>query len=224
MVGLLIAVEGIDSSGKGTQSEILREHLESNGHTVKIYSFPRYDTPLGGIVASYLRGEFGQRETIPPEAVALFYALDRYQFAEEIGEHLGNGEVVICDRYTESNLAYQGARIEKEGKNEFAAWVKGVESRMPTADVVIFLDLPVEEAKKLRSTRSAKDYLKGEAEDIHESDRGFLNDVAQMYEMLARSQKRWHVVNCFQDGSLRGPQEIGRDIASIVDRILSNMI
>src|ERR1700758_5893037 len=102
--GKLIALEGIDGSGKGTQLDLLVSDLAARGRTTLRISFPRYESSFGKLVARYLNGEFGSLETVAPHLSALLYAGDRLEAKAEIESALSRGKIVLADRYIGSTL------------------------------------------------------------------------------------------------------------------------
>src|SRR4051812_41292006 len=111
---MLVAIEGIDGSGKGTQTSRIVRRLSDSGSPATSVSFPMYDkTFFGGEVGKYLNGAFGELAQIHPKFAAMLYAGDRFQAKAELNRLLGSGQIVICDRYTGSNQAHQGARLPR---------------------------------------------------------------------------------------------------------------
>lgn len=106
--GLLITFEGSEGAGKTTQIALLAEHLREQGRTVLITREPG-GTELGEEVRGILKhAPYGDRLT--DEAELLLFIAARAQLVREvIRPALGRGEVVICDRFVDSTLAYQGA-------------------------------------------------------------------------------------------------------------------
>ena len=85
MTGLLLAIEGIDGSGKGTQAGRLADAARAAGHRVASFSFPRYDdNPFSRAIGDYLNGEFGGLDEVHPELSALLYACDRLHARPEL--------------------------------------------------------------------------------------------------------------------------------------------
>ena len=119
-MGMLVVLEGIDGSGKGTQARLLVDALARRGFTARLFSFPCYDeTFFGREVGRYLNGAFGDLHSVPPEFAALLYAGDRLEKRDELLVALRDADVVVCDRYVPSNFAHQAARtgeaIRKSG-------------------------------------------------------------------------------------------------------------
>ena len=221
---MFISLEGIDSSGKKTQIDLLEKKLVEKGHKVERIDFPMYETPFGKLVAAYLRGELGKIEHVVPEASALLYALDRYQFKEELEKKIKTDTVVITNRYTQSNLAFQGAKLEGPEQDHFIKWIEDMETRLPQPSLVIFLDMPPQAAKKLG--HDSRKYMEGKDTnyDIHEENSGYQEKVRQVYLRLAL-KKGWLVVNCaIKEGDewkLRSPEEIHEKVWERVEKMLT---
>lgn len=128
--GYIIAIEGIDAVGKNTHSLLLATRLRKVGIKTVRMSFPDYSTPIGKEIKSFLSG----RRSYPTELQHLLFAANRWEKSEEIKSHLLEGETLIVNRYTESNLAYgraNGLRVD---------WLTSLEKGLPRADLVIVLD------------------------------------------------------------------------------------
>lgn len=180
--------------------------------------FPAYHTPYGEMVARFLRGELGPRNKLPPELVSLLYAADRYQFKDKLFEKLKEGKILIANRYLQSSIAFQGAKFKGEARNTFVKWLDEVESRLPQADIIIFLDMPPEVARKLRGKRDKKKYLTKRAKWIKrvrvpEEDIRYQRKVRETYLQIAKKEG-WIVINCCRNGNkiLRTPQEIHEEM------------
>src|SRR3979490_1510959 len=135
--GKLIALEGIDGSGKRTQLDLLAHTLEARGISIMRISFPRYESSFGKLAGRYLNGDFGPLETVDPHLSALLYVGDRFEAKGEIESALAAGKIVLADRYIGSNLAHQSERVPPEQRDEFLAWLKAVGygiSRLPVYD------------------------------------------------------------------------------------------
>jgi dTMP kinase len=112
-MAVLIAIEGIDGSGKGTQAQQLVERLNQHNTTACLLSFPRYsETLFGTTIGRFLDGDFGPLDAVAPELAATLYAGDRYESRGLLIDALDNHQVVVCDRYVPSNLAHQGSSRE----------------------------------------------------------------------------------------------------------------
>src|SRR5258706_2641346 len=108
--GTLIAVEGIDGSGKQTQVRVLARELESRGYQVLTTGFAQYDSWFGKMVVQFLNGDLGPLNSVDPHFAALLYAGDRFECKQPIAAALESGAVVLAERYVASSLAHQAAR------------------------------------------------------------------------------------------------------------------
>src|SRR5258708_33214335 len=144
--GKLIALEGIDGSGKRTQLELLAGAFNARGLAGYRISFPRYESFFGKLVGRYLNGGFGALNAVDPHLSALLYAGDRFETKAEIEAALSAGKTVLADRYIGSNMAHQSARVTPEQRAEFLEWLKRLEYglyALPQEDLVIYLHVPV---------------------------------------------------------------------------------
>jgi dTMP kinase len=211
---MLVAIEGIDGSGKGTQTSRIVRRLCDGGSPATAISFPMYDKSFfGGEIGKYLNGGFGELAQIHPKFAALLYAGDRFQAKAELNRLLGSGEIVICDRYTGSNQAHQGARMPRPERAEFVAWVETLEFEVfaiPRPDAVVLLDISPANASANVHQKAARSYTDRKA-DIHEADVSYLGAVRDAYLELA-ARENWLVVPCERDGRLRTLDEIAADI------------
>ncbi len=214
--GLFINFEGIDSSGKKTQAKLLAEYLKKRGFDVVELSFPAYNTIFGDHVAAYLRGEYKLKDKIP-EVPALLFAIDRYQFKDYMNDCLNDGKIIVCNRYTQSAMAFEGTM--NKDKDEFIKWIRLVESRLPQPDIIFLLDMPTRISRKLIEKREKKDYLKGKDKDIFEEDLKFQEAVRQTYLELAKN-KKWVVIECFRNEEAKKVEEIHQEIIEKIERIL----
>jgi len=220
----LFVIEGVDGSGKSTQLKLLNEHLLSKGHDCEFLHFPRTDAPyFGELIARFLRGEFGSLNEVDPYLVAILYAGDRKDASEQIKGWLEKKKIVLLDRYTYSNIAYQCAKIDDLiSQEKLMKWILALEFNhfaVPKPDINIFLDVPFSfTEKKLLSNRSGNErrYLNG-IKDIHEGSLDFQKKVRDIYLKAARSDDRLVVVDCRDsNGQMRAPQAISSIILKII--------
>ena len=199
----LFVIEGVDGSGKSTQIKLLTEYLRKKGLETEFLHFPRMDAPyFGELIARFLRGEFGSLDQVDPYLIALLYAGDRKDAAVMIRNWLDNKKIVLLDRYTYSNIAYQCAKIDDEAsQDKLMEWILRLEFEhfaIPKPDLNIFLDVPFSfTEKKLLSGRSGADrnYLNG-TKDIHEESLNFQKKVRDIYIKVSSSDPRLEVVDC----------------------------
>jgi dTMP kinase len=217
--GKLIALEGIDGSGKQTQVRLLAGELESRGHKVLSTGFPQYGSWFGKMVGQFLNGDFGPLDSVEPRFTALLYAGDRFECRRPIAEALDSGGIVLTDRYVGSNLAHQTARSAPDKREEFRAWIEHLEYDiygLPKEDLVLYLRVPPREAQTLVAKKSARTYTDS-AHDILESDIRHLQDAADMYDLLAQG-RNWKTIECYDPvkQSIRPPAEISAEILATV--------
>lgn len=144
MRGLLIAFEGLDQSGKQTQTERLRDRLIDAGRQVRLLSFPAYETPIG---AEIRRALDGGRDWAA-DVMQLLYIANRYEARPLIERELALGVVLVCDRYVASSVAYG----ETQGLD--AAWLRDVQRYLPRPDLTFLLDIaPAVSARRKTTDR-----------------------------------------------------------------------
>ncbi len=218
--GKFIVLEGIDGSGKRTQLEALAREFSRRGMAFSRISFPNYSGFFGKLVAQFLNGEFGPLVAVDPHFSAMLYAGDRLESKPAIESTLAAGETVLSDRYVASNLAHQGARVPREKRTEFLAWLKQLEYEvyaLPAEDLVIYLRVPVAEAHRLVGEKGAREYTSSRR-DLQEADIAHLESASQVYDELAR-QPNWITIECFDAASqsLRAPAAIHAEILAAVE-------
>ena len=223
-MGKLIVIEGTDSSGKETQTRKLYERLEKEITNVRKLSFLNYKSPACEPVKMYLAGAFGDNALdINPYPVSTMFAIDRYaSYKMEWEKFYQDGGIIVTDRYTTSNMVHQASKIESiDKKNEYLDWLEELEySKMgiPRPDLIIFLNMPTETAAELMAQRKNK--ITGEdIKDIHEKDISYLK---KSYENACNIAKKynWLEIKCVENGRLKTIDEIGKEIFSVVKKIL----
>ena len=190
--GVLIAFEGLDQSGKETQAARLRERFAAAGRVVRALSFPDYDTPIGREIRAALDGH----RDFAPDTLQLLYIANRHEYRESIEAWLAAGDVVVCDRYRASSIAYGGA----QGLD--AAWLRDTQRHLPEPSMVFLLDIAPEEAVR----------RKAHGRDKFERDLPLLSRVRESYRGQAAAEG-WEVI----DGE-RPKDAIADDILSRVTR------
>jgi len=222
-MGLLLAIEGIDGAGKGTQAARLAETAGEHGFRVESFSFPLYDgNPFSRAVTDYLNGEFGGVDDVQPELAGLLYAGDRFHARPRLERALEESDLVVCDRYVGSNMAHQGAKLAGDARRRLLAWLEEVEYgefALPRPRLVVLLDAPVALARELVGRKGARGYTTLEA-DIHEDDAVHGAATRDVYLELA-AQGGWRVVSTADaQGSLREIGDIAGEVWTAVEPLL----
>lgn len=219
MPGKLIAIEGVDGAGKGTQAKRFCERLQAEGRRAALFSFPRYaETRFGAYIGEYLNGQFGALGDVHPFLAALLFAGDRFESRKPLLEALAANDVVLCDRYVSSNIAHQAAKLPVGERPDLIRRIETVEYDvygLPRADRTILLDLPVATARRLIGNKAKRSYT-DQAEDLHEADGLYLGAAREAYLTLADRSPGWSIVACEQDGELRSIDAIADDVAKAI--------
>jgi len=180
---MFITFEGIEGSGKTTQHRLLAEHLRAQARPVVATKEPG-GTPLADRIRAIL---LDSANVIDPIAeVFLFAASRRQHTTETIEPALGRGEIVLCDRYADSTLAYQGfgRLIDLDRLRMLNAWATN--GLVP--DLTLLFDLPEEVGlTRARSRNAVSDTDEGrfELEDLR-----FFRRVREGYLSMALAEPR----------------------------------
>ncbi len=220
MSGSLIVIEGIDGSGKGTQARLLVEYLAKHQISHLYVDFPNYDSFYGRMIAQFLRGEYGSIDNTSPYLISLLYALDRKESSVKIKEALGEGKIVVANRYATSNMAHQGSKFAEKTKREiYMKWVDQLEyevNLIPREHIVIYLKVTPELSRELTHQKDARSYLNGRKKDIHEEDDKHLIHTAQTYDLLSETYPHWVILECVNNGTMKSIQKIQESIIHIL--------
>lgn len=222
--GSLIVVEGLDGSGKETQTKKVVKRLTAEGLQVKKIEFPRYNSESSALIKMYLRGDFGDKATdVSPYVASTFYAVDRFaSFKQDWEKFYLEGGIIIADRYTTSNFVHQAGKItDIQEREKFLKWLWDFEYnlyKLPVPDMVFFLDVPPEYNEKLMSDRNNK-FTGAQEKDIHERD---VSHLRESYVSAADIVRRynWTRIECVKDNSLRSIEDINDEIYSALLRII----
>ena len=129
MKGVFIVFEGIDGSGKSSTMDAAASELRAKGDVIKTAE------PTDGEIGRLIRSS-----GFTPETEALLFTADRAQHTSEIRKWIGDGKIVLCDRYYASTLAYQSA--DPDGKGLDTLWLEDMNSRVIIEpDITLIFDI-----------------------------------------------------------------------------------
>lgn len=219
--GKLIVIEGTDGTGKTTQLKLLIDYIKRNKINYQTFDFPQYEkTFFGRFVGRFLNGEFGHFSRINPYLAMFPFAGDRWQVKDKLWEAINKGKLVLCNRYSPSDI-YQAVKVKPKDQHKFLDWVNKLEHEVfgiPRPDLVIILYIPVQFAQKLIAKKKKRPYLKGKDKDQYEEDIEYLKKVEKMYLMMIKKYKNWIKVDCLEKGKIISPAEIHQKILSVIKK------
>jgi len=219
--GRLIVIEGLDGSGKATQTKLLFDRLCADNEKVMTLSFPCYDDEWSAPVRMYLGGEFGDKPgDVNGYAASVLFAVDRFaSYRKDWHRQYNDGYILLSDRYTTSNAVYQAGKLDHDRWNEYLDWLFDFEYKLmgiPKPDAVIFLDVSAETSGALMQKRYVGDETK---KDIHERDLEFQRKSREAALYCANKQG-WRVVQCDESGVMRNPEDIANDVFDAVHDLI----
>ena len=220
-MGTLIVIEGLDGSGKGTQTALLFDSLRQMGVPCRKISLPHYDAPSSALVKEYLSGAYGSKPgDVGAWAASAFYAVDRYAGYKTIwGADYESGTVILADRYVTSNACHQMTKLDKADWDGYLQWLNDFEYNklgVPKPDLVVFLDMPVAVSQTLLQQRYAGDNAK---KDVHERDTAYLAACREA-AAYAADKEGWRTVTCSENGAPRSREAIAAEVLSMVKEVL----
>jgi dTMP kinase len=201
-LGSLIVIDGLDGSGKATQTSLLYEELWGKGRDVKKISFPNYDDPSSALIKMYLGGELAENaDGVNAFAASSFYAVDRYASFKRFWEndYRREGSIILADRYVSSNAIHQMVKLPRDQWDSFLTWLDDYEFEklgLPRPDLVLYLDMDPDTSKRLLARRYDGDENK---KDIHEKDFSYLLRCRES-AMYAAERQGWKLISCCDGG------------------------
>ena len=221
MKSKIIVIEGLDGSGKATQTALLAQKLSDRGIKVRRLEYPDYDSPSSSLVKMYLGGEFGSKpEDVNAYAASAFYAVDRAAgFLGDWKADYQSGTLFLCDRYCTSNIIYQMAKVSDNDRDAFIEWQAHFEYDklgLPSPVAVIYLDVSPDVSQKLMEKRYGGDQSK---KDLHESNLSFLLSCRKS-ALYAAEKCGWKIIDCCENGDIKPIYKISEEIEKAVSDIL----
>ena len=220
-MGKIIVIEGLDGSGKATQTKLLYEKLLAAGKQVRRLEYPDYENQSSSLVKMYLGGDFGNKpEDVNAYAASAFYAVDRVaSYLQFWKRDYPTDTIFLCDRYATSNIIYQMAKVPETERDAFIAWQQDFEYDklgLPRPDAVLYLDVEPEVSQKLMEKRYGGDNSK---KDLHESNLKFLLSCRES-ALYAAEKCGWKKINCCADGRIKPIEQIEKEIANALKGVL----
>lgn len=230
---LTIAIEGIDGSGKSVQFARLKSRLEDAGYRVGVLDFPCYDSFFGRQIGEFLSGsgEVSAKD-IDVRSMSLWYAMDRAKAYERFNE--AEFDVVLLNRSTMANAAYQGSRVQIKAKEngddqqkaleEYISWLFKLEFEIlgiTKPDLFLVFDVPVTVSRKNVAKKGRRDYVGGEKADVYEKDTLLLDTVRRGYHTCAQMFEGVHIIDCTDGkGAMQPIEQISDTIMDIVSPVI----
>jgi len=208
--GLFITFEGPEGSGKTTQARLLYEYLREQGYPAILTREPG-GTRIGDQIRAILH-DLSNTEMLPTTEILLFSASRAQIVGQVIKPALEAGKVVICDRYADSTMAYQGYghRLDLKTLEFITHFATG--GLKP--DITFYLDIDVEEG--LRRKRAAHERGEDEWTRLDQKEVEFHQRVREGYLKLAQAEpSRWVILDASED-----VEAIQERIRNVVGKIL----
>lgn len=203
-----IVFEGLDGAGTTTQLHLLEKNLIDSGRENVFVTAEPTDNPIGKLIRSALRKEF----TLEPKTLAMLYAADRNEHlygTDGVFEHLQNSDIVLCDRYLYSSIAYQSITCGME-------YIKDLNDQFLKPDIVFYINTPVDECIKRIESRNQGVELFEKAE--------YLSKVKENYDYIMLALK---TEQCLDGNPLiveidgtQSREQIADQVFSIVQKLL----
>lgn len=191
--GKIIVLEGLDKSGKTTQSKLLVDYISSATSLKAVQmNFPNYSTFSGIEIHRHLKGQ----TLYNPHALHVLFTLNRYEEKPIIERLIGDGSIVVMNRYYQSNIIYGLA----DGITRHE-WLESLDREMPQANLIIILDISVEESMSRNPNP-----------DVNEQDKNYLRKVRSYFIKYADAYG-WKIVNAGN----KSKEEIHREVVKIVE-------
>ena len=184
--GLFIVFEGLTASGKKSQIDLLIERLQRDGRQVVKITFPNYETEIARLT---------KRADVDSFTQSLIFAADRQHYQSRIKQLLEKNAVILCDRYSYSNFAYQSV------KGVPLEWLVGLEKNIIKPEIVFFIDVPISVSFSRVQQSNIEDFTKKEILERlqRERERENLEKIRAAYLYLSKAnfdkQTEWHVLN-----------------------------
>ncbi|KAI0831956.1 thymidylate kinase [Trametes gibbosa] len=212
--GAFIVIEGLDRSGKSTQTTQLEQRFKSTGRPVRLVKFPDRTTPIGKMIDAYLRSQ----SEMDDHTIHLLFSANRWELAQSITDSLNAGTTVVCDRYAFSGIAFSAAKNKLGMSYE---WCRAPDIGLPAPDLTLFLDVTPEKARE-RGGYGAERYENGDMQErvqhvferigveMGEGSRWFAVDADQEKDVVA--EELWTHIQPYAHGTDGPLQKLWEDL------------
>lgn len=220
---MLITIEGLDGTGKHTQSVLLHEAIEGS----ELIGFPQYESESSSLVKMYLQGRItDDPNKVNPYLASLFYACDRAidNTMKEWSKDIDN-KIVISDRYTGSNYIHQMSKLPKSEWSDYMKFIEELEYKklnIPKPDMTFYLYLPTQISQDLMNKR----YNNNESsKDIHEKNMDYLTQCISAIPYL-KKHLHWIIIDETtkdENGEIivKDPETIHKEIRRYISDLIS---
>ncbi|MFH1631404.1 MAG: thymidylate kinase [bacterium] len=216
--GVFIVIDGVDGSGKATQTKLLVDRMKQEGLPIETISFPQYGKKSAGALEEYLAGAYGTADEVGPYRASVLFAVDRFDAAQTIRTWLDGGVNVVADRYVGSNMGHQGSKINDwEERRAFFTWEQEFEHKLlgiPRPDINVVLHVPTPVARELMRGRESKHGL---AKDIHEANPEHLQKTEDTYLDMVERFDEFKLIECVENNSMLPPEIIHEKIWELLN-------
>jgi len=221
--GKLIVIDGIDGSGKATQTSLLKKRLQKEGFKVKTIDFPHYyGNFFGQFIGECLAGKYGDFIKVNSKIASVLYAADRFESSGVMHKWIEDGYIVITDRYVSANQIHQGGKIKNSTeRKEFIKWLDVMEHKVfkiPKPDLIIYLDVPYEISSswlKNKITQRSKKYLNGK-KDVAEDNLAHLKISRSTALELEKVNKNWEKISCCTKNICLPPEGVHEEVYKVI--------
>ena len=217
----LIALEGIDGSGKGLQFAALKAALERRGRSVGTMDFPDYTGFFGKEIGKMLSGGGNVRaDEADARSMALWYACDRFRAFRSFTD--GEADFLLINRYVLSNAVYQSVRFREQNPGAdaeaFAEWVFALEHAelgLPVPDIYFIFDVDAPTSKSNVAKKGRRQYT--EDADVYERSESLMSGARELYLKLGKALPNARVIKCGTNGGMRAAEEITGELMGIIE-------
>lgn len=219
----IVAFEGLDGCGKGTQVNNVYERLISDGFSCKILDFPVYDGIFGFEIGKMLSGKNDITiNNLDPKSIALWFTLDRYNAFNACEDELHNYDFLLLNRSTLSNMIYQAARVNKEDKEELMDWIYNIEHttlNIPIPDIYLYFHINFDLISNNILNKKDRKYIKDSTKDLNESNNILLKNVFDIYNDFSTQEIhniKLNTIFCSEGGTMIDKDIITDEVINII--------